>query len=75
MGSVAREQASADFNDDPTINVMLVSLMAGGVGLNLVAASRVVLFDPDWNPGALTRVLSCRERSYSTDAPPPLCSE
>ncbi|XP_075807200.1 helicase-like transcription factor isoform X1 [Microtus pennsylvanicus] len=34
----------------PTI--MLLSLKAGGVGLNLCAASRVFLMDPAWNPAA-----------------------
>ncbi|KAJ7324798.1 hypothetical protein JRQ81_017818 [Phrynocephalus forsythii] len=34
----------------PTI--MLLSLKAGGVGLNLTAASRVFLMDPAWNPAA-----------------------
>ncbi|OWK06174.1 HLTF, partial [Cervus elaphus hippelaphus] len=34
----------------PTI--MLLSLKAGGVGLNLSAASRVFLMDPAWNPAA-----------------------
>ncbi|KAM6127631.1 LOW QUALITY PROTEIN: helicase-like transcription factor [Phoenicopterus ruber ruber] len=32
--------------------VMLLSLKAGGVGLNLTAASRVFLMDPAWNPAA-----------------------
>ncbi|XP_064313816.1 helicase-like transcription factor isoform X1 [Phalacrocorax carbo] len=32
--------------------VMLLSLRAGGVGLNLTAASRVFLMDPAWNPAA-----------------------
>ncbi|KAM5292811.1 LOW QUALITY PROTEIN: helicase-like transcription factor [Ctenodactylus gundi] len=32
--------------------VMLLSLKAGGVGLNLCAASRVFLMDPAWNPAA-----------------------
>ncbi|KAM3930256.1 helicase-like transcription factor [Leptodactylus fuscus] len=36
--------------DSPTI--MLLSLKAGGVGLNLTAASRVFLMDPAWNPAA-----------------------
>lgn len=30
--------------------VFLLSTKAGGVGLNLVGASRLVLFDLDWNP-------------------------
>nr|XP_044986862.1 helicase-like transcription factor isoform X2 [Jaculus jaculus] len=33
-------------------SVMLLSLKAGGVGLNLCAASRVFLMDPAWNPAA-----------------------
>ncbi|XP_071999196.1 helicase-like transcription factor isoform X1 [Engystomops pustulosus] len=36
--------------DSPTI--MLLSLKAGGVGLNLTAASRLFLMDPAWNPAA-----------------------
>uniref|UniRef100_A0A672JGY0 Helicase-like transcription factor n=1 Tax=Salarias fasciatus TaxID=181472 RepID=A0A672JGY0_SALFA len=36
--------------DSPT--VMLLSLKAGGVGLNLTAASHVFLMDPAWNPAA-----------------------
>ena len=33
-----------------TVSVFLLSAKAGGVGLNLIGASRLVLFDPDWNP-------------------------
>ena len=32
--------------------VFFLSSKAGGVGLNLVGANRLVLFDPDWNPAA-----------------------
>lgn len=35
---------------DPSCEVLLVSLRAGGVGLNLTAARRVYLMDPYWNP-------------------------
>ncbi|ELP88334.1 DNA repair and recombination protein RDH54, putative [Entamoeba invadens IP1] len=31
-------------------NVLLLSSKAGGVGLNLIGCSRLILFDPDWNP-------------------------
>ena len=38
------------FNSDPSIPVFLISLKAGGSGLNLTGADEVVHFDPWWNP-------------------------
>ena len=38
------------FNDDPRSFLLIMSIGAGGVGLNLVAASRVIIFEPTWNP-------------------------
>ena len=38
------------FNNDPTISVFLVSLKAGGTGLNLVGADTVIHYDMWWNP-------------------------
>jgi SNF2 family DNA or RNA helicase len=38
------------FQSDPAIPVFLISLKAGGVGLNLTGADTVVHFDPWWNP-------------------------
>ena len=38
------------FNEDSNIKVFLISLKAGGVGLNLTYASVVIHFDPWWNP-------------------------
>jgi superfamily II DNA or RNA helicase len=38
------------FQEDPTIPVFLISLKAGGIGLNLTAADTVIHFDPWWNP-------------------------
>jgi SNF2 family DNA or RNA helicase len=38
------------FQSDPTIPVFLISLKAGGSGLNLTAADTVIHFDPWWNP-------------------------
>jgi superfamily II DNA or RNA helicase len=38
------------FREDPEVSVLLLSLKAGGVGLNLVEADHVVFLDPWWNP-------------------------
>jgi SNF2 family DNA or RNA helicase len=42
----------ARFNQNPTIPIFLISLKAGGTGLNLTGADMVVHFDPWWNPAA-----------------------
>jgi SNF2 family DNA or RNA helicase len=45
-----REAHVARFQDDPSCSLFLLSLKAGGVGLNLTAAEYVFLLDPWWNP-------------------------
>ena len=45
-----RGQLVNDFQVDPAIRVFLISLKAGGTGLNLTAADLVYLVDPWWNP-------------------------
>jgi SNF2 family DNA or RNA helicase len=45
-----RGEVVAGFQTDPEIPVFLISLKAGGVGLNLTAADTVIHFDPWWNP-------------------------
>ena len=40
------------FQNNETIPVFLISLKAGGVGLNLTGADTVIHFDPWWNPAA-----------------------
>ena len=50
MSPKARNEAVLDFTDKPDVKVMLVSLKAGNAGLNLTAASQVIIFDPFWNP-------------------------
>lgn len=47
-----RQQLVDQFNSDETVKVFLISLKAGGVGLNLTAASSVFIYDPWWNPMA-----------------------
>ena len=39
-----------EFNEDPKIAVFLVSLKAGGTGLNLTGADTVIHYDMWWNP-------------------------
>lgn len=45
-----REEVINEFQDNPDIRVFLISLKAGGTGLNLTAADYVYLVDPWWNP-------------------------
>ena len=49
--SIAERTRMVDaFQDDPSVDVMIISLKAGGTGLNLTAASVVVHYDLWWNP-------------------------
>ncbi|KAK8561433.1 hypothetical protein V6N12_048504 [Hibiscus sabdariffa] len=50
MTLVSRDRNVKDFNTDPEITVMLMSLKAGNLGLNMVAACHVILLDLWWNP-------------------------
>ncbi|MDC7224780.1 MAG: DEAD/DEAH box helicase [Spirochaetales bacterium] len=38
------------FQNNPDVRIFLLSLKAGGIGINLTAADYVILFDPWWNP-------------------------
>lgn len=50
-GSTKDRQARVErFQNDPSVGVFLISLKAGGTGLNLTAADTVIHFDPWWNP-------------------------
>ncbi|AOS43234.1 hypothetical protein Verru16b_00277 [Lacunisphaera limnophila] len=48
----ARQAAVDRFQNDASVPVFLISLKAGGTGLNLTGADIVVHFDPWWNPAA-----------------------
>ncbi|GKU10016.1 unnamed protein product [Fusarium langsethiae] len=50
MSATQRNIAAHHFRDGKDVRVMLVSLKAGNAGLNLTAASRVIIMDPFWNP-------------------------
>ena len=45
-----REECVRRFQEDASIQVFLISLKAGGLGLNLTAADYVIVYDPWWNP-------------------------
>lgn len=45
-----RTSIISEFNDYQDHSILLLSSKAGGCGLNIIGASRMVLFDPDWNP-------------------------
>ncbi|KAK6057244.1 helicase protein [Cooperia oncophora] len=48
-----RQALVSQFNSERNPeNVFLLSTRAGGVGLNLIGASRLILFDSDWNPAS-----------------------
>lgn len=44
-----REAVVNQFQEDPNTNLFLISLKAGGTGLNLTAADHVLIYDPWWN--------------------------
>ncbi|NUN08369.1 MAG: DEAD/DEAH box helicase [Ignavibacteriaceae bacterium] len=48
--SMNREEIVERFQNDPKIKIFLISLKAGGFGLNLTAADYVFHYDPWWNP-------------------------
>lgn len=50
MSVAARDKAVKDFNTIPEVNVMIMSLKAASLGLNMVSACHVLLLDLWWNP-------------------------
>lgn len=62
-GSTKNRQEQVDtFQEDPSIKVFLISLKAGGVGLNLTAADYVFILDPWWNPAAENQAIDRSHR-------------
>ena len=53
----ARQQAIDAFNGDPTVGVAVCSLTAAGVGVNLQAASNVVLAELSWTAAEQTQAI------------------
>ena len=68
-GQTRDRQARVDsFQSDPSIPFFLISLKAGGVGLNLTAADYVIHIDPWWNP-AVEMQASDRAHRIGQDKP------
>ena len=57
-----REKEINKFMQESDVNCFLISLKAGGVGLNLTAADYVFIIDPWWNPAAEMQALSRSHR-------------
>jgi SNF2 family DNA or RNA helicase len=60
--STNREKIVNSFQNDPENKIFLISLKAGGVGLNLTAADYVFILDPWWNPASEVQAMSRAHR-------------
>lgn len=56
-----RQTLVDQFNNDPSVDVFLLTTKVGGLGVNLTGANRVIIFDPDWNPST---DVQARERAW-----------
>ena len=62
-GKTRDRQARVErFQDDPDCKLFLISLKAGGLGLNLTAAEYVYLLDPWWNPAVEAQAIDRAHR-------------
>ena len=61
-----RRDVVAQFQNDPDIPVFLISLKAGGFGLNLTAAEYVFILDPWWNPAVESQAIDRAHRIGQT---------
>ncbi len=59
--TIDRQQQVEDFQNNPDSVAFLISLKAGGVGLNLTAADYIFLLDPWWNPATEAQAI---DRAY-----------
>jgi hypothetical protein len=64
--ALERERAIQSFQKDDSCRVFLISLKAGGVGLNLTAADYVYIVDPWWNPAVEQQAIDRTHRIGQT---------
>jgi superfamily II DNA or RNA helicase len=61
-----RQARVQQFQEDPDCKVFLISLKAGGLGLNLTAADYIFLLDPWWNPAVESQAIDRAHRIGQT---------
>lgn len=64
--AMQREKAIQEFQQNPECTVFLISLKAGGMGLNLTAADYVYIVDPWWNPAVEQQAIDRTHRIGQT---------
>ena len=62
MSAWSRKIALRQFNHDPKTRVLVMSLKAGGVGLNLQRANHMVIMDRWWNPATMNQAIARIDR-------------
>lgn len=56
-----RQSMIEEFNTKDDIFIFLLTTRVGGVGVNLIGANRIIIYDPDWNPST---DIQARERAW-----------
>ena len=57
-----RQELIDQFSQDESVRLFLISLKAGGAGLNLMAADTVIIYDPWWNPAVESQAVDRAHR-------------
>ncbi|GAA5817786.1 hypothetical protein MFLAVUS_011342 [Mucor flavus] len=58
MSIFSRKAALQKFNHEPNVRVLIMSLKAGGVGLNLQRANHMIIMDRWWNPATMDQAIA-----------------
>lgn len=61
VSDVNKQKAQEDFQNNPDVNLIVMTIRAGGVGFTLTAASNVIFFEFDWVPAML---LQAEDRAH-----------
>lgn len=67
LSATKRENVLRAFRIDPGIKVLLATIACGGVGLDLTAASRAYIIEPQWNPMSESQALDRVHRLGQTN--------